>query len=1174
MSNTSVKIILLLILLFSFELNAQELKFKRITVNDGLSQYDVSCVLQDSYGFIWVGTYDGLNRFDGIQVENFYSNLVDKNTLSGNRILSLFEDSFKRIWIGTDGDGLCYYDLRSNKFVRLKNEKSYSRVFNIFELNNGTICASTNGGIVNVAEKKNEIYIDTSNVYLKGISIFHMAFGKNNLIYAASTHGLFEIDNEKVRRIEAVPLQYYRELAMDDVGNLWAAPLKGLFVVQKKDEKFIAEEIEIFKEFEILSIVESKDGKLWIGTATNGLYRFDKDTKEILDHFSVKTENTRAIVGNFISDLMLSKENVLWVGSRGGVSYTDLNQPNIKTLNSTEGKDIYSIFIDDESFYYTTKPNGVYRHSIKNNTVSKISDMTIATAKKVDDKIYISDRGGLYNLNRNNQSIEVIDEELSYVFCISKDELGNLYLGRLEGLSIRNDTINDFIENIYEIARPLKGKWFSASYYDKTNNCLWLGSNSSGLFKLHFSPKGELTDVQEFNRSKKGNYFMPSNFIWCFYKDANNKMWIGSGAGLLYQQEDSEKIEVVTNEEVINKSIFSIMGDKFGDLWLGSSLGLLHYKPKTNFAKKYNYQDGLAASSITDAITVDKDGTIYLGTTNGINYFKPEDFNEDDEKFSTVITQLKIYGNTVNLGDTINGRVILRKDIKETNEITLSYKEKYFELDFASPEYINPTKLKYAYQLYPLNKTWIDINNNIRTINFNGIPVGNYILKIRVANTDGMWNDVPRELKINILSPFWETWWFRSILFLALALFILVFSLIRRRRIKELKTAKEKAEESDRLKSAFLANMSHEIRTPMNGILGFTDLLKNPKLSGEDQKRFIEIIKKSGDRLLDTVNDIIDVSKIEAGQVKVVISDINMNNIIDDLFEFFLPEAKKRNIQLIISNQIPYEHANFKSDKDKLNSIITNLIKNAIKFTSEGCIEISCSIKNSEGKDKLEISVKDTGIGIPKNRQKAIFERFVMGDIEDIDVKQGSGLGLTISKAFVKMLGGEIWLESEEGIGSQFYFTIPYETNKNKIPKKTEEDVDNKLSEQKKLKILIVDDDEFVITYLVSIIEEYSKETLIARTGLEAVEACSKNPDVDIILMDIKLPEINGYEATRQIREFNKQVFIVAQTAYALSGDRDKCFQAGCDDYISKPIKKEVLKTIFDKYLTDKQSKF
>lgn len=243
---------------------------------------------------------------------------------------------------------------------------------------------------------------------------------------------------------------------------------------------------------------------------------------------------------------------------------------------------------------------------------------------------------------------------------------------------------------------------------------------------------------------------------------------------------------------------------------------------------------------------------------------------------------------------------------------------------------------------------------------------------------------------------------------------------------KQLISAKERAEQSDRLKSAFLANMSHEIRTPMNGIMGFAELLKEPNLSGEKQQKYIDIIQKSGTRMLNIINDIVDISKIEAGLMQVDIKDSNINKQIDYIYTFFKPEVEAKGIQFVIKKSLSTNKAIIKTDREKLYAILTNLIKNAIKFTNEGSIELGYYLINSSKPAHLEFYVKDTGIGIPPNRQNVIFERFIQADISNLMAVQGTGLGLAIAKTYVEILGGKIWVESEEGVGSTFYFTIPY----------------------------------------------------------------------------------------------------------------------------------------------------
>jgi PAS domain S-box-containing protein len=382
----------------------------------------------------------------------------------------------------------------------------------------------------------------------------------------------------------------------------------------------------------------------------------------------------------------------------------------------------------------------------------------------------------------------------------------------------------------------------------------------------------------------------------------------------------------------------------------------------------------------------------------------------------------------------------------------------------------------------------------------------------------------------------------------------------------ELIKAKEKAEESDKLKSAFLANMSHEIRTPMNGIMGFASLLKEPDLTGEMQQEYIKIIEKSGMRMLNIINDIVDISKIEAGLMNVDIKDININEKIDFIYIFFKPQVEEKGMKLICKNTLPSDQLIIRSDNEKIYSILTNLVKNAIKYSIEGEIEVGYSKKG----DYLEFYVKDTGIGIPKDRQEAIFERFIQADISDKMALQGAGLGLSISKAYVEMLGGKIWVESEVGKGSVFYFTLPYITGPNKIAveEKVVPSSETELAVPK-LKVLISDDDETSEMLISLTIKDLCKKIIKSDNGNDTIEICRDNPDLDLILMDIQMPGINGYEATRQIRQFNNKVVIIAQTAFALSSDRQKVMDAGCNDYISKPVRKEELFALIKKYFTN-----
>ena len=385
--------------------------------------------------------------------------------------------------------------------------------------------------------------------------------------------------------------------------------------------------------------------------------------------------------------------------------------------------------------------------------------------------------------------------------------------------------------------------------------------------------------------------------------------------------------------------------------------------------------------------------------------------------------------------------------------------------------------------------------------------------------------------------------------------------------------AKQHAEESDRLKSAFLANMSHEIRTPMNGILGFAELLKEPELSGEKQQAYISIIEQSGARMLNIINDIIDISKIEAGLMNLKISDTNINDNIEYLYTFFKPEVEGKGMTLQYKTPLSAQEATIATDREKAYAILTNLVKNAIKYSNEGTIELGYELATGSapalsisGKTMLQFYVKDTGLGIPKEKHKAIFERFIQADISNTKTYQGAGLGLAITKAYVEMLGGKIWVESEEGIGSTFYFTLPYQPVAIKTGITEKSGNANNTNEVRKLKVLIAEDDKISEMLLENTVKAFSNDILKARNGIEALEACRQHPEIDLVLMDIQMPEMTGYEATQKIREFNNDVVIIAQTANGLSADRDKAIEAGCNDYISKPIKKMELLTLVKKY--------
>jgi signal transduction histidine kinase/ActR/RegA family two-component response regulator len=570
----------------------------------------------------------------------------------------------------------------------------------------------------------------------------------------------------------------------------------------------------------------------------------------------------------------------------------------------------------------------------------------------------------------------------------------------------------------------------------------------------------------------------------------------------------------------------------------------------------------------TNAALKLKDGRLLFGGVDGYNVIDPSKIdNVESPPPTVVISSIKIFDREVPPGD---------------GHLKLKYSENSLTFEFAALSFYLNQDNRYAYKMVDIDADWI-YSNDRRFVTYSNLEPGEYIFKVKACNSDGVWNEEGAQMIITITPPWWKTWWFR-IGFLLLVM-MTVLRLIRRntaslrknklilektvdQRTADLRTQKEiaeqqrtRAEQSEKAKHLFLANMSHEIRTPMNAIKGMTEILirRSPK---EDQKEYLDGIKQSSDSLLVIINDILDISKIEAGKVELEQELFSVQELVNNVHTIMQFKAEEKGLMLL--KDIPVDELFINGDATRLRQILINLIGNAIKFTEKGLVTTTVKSEQAGSKVNLHFTVSDTGIGIDKDSMGKIFESFEQAYSNTTRMFGGTGLGLSISKKLVELHGGKIWVESEKGKGSQFHFSIPYAIDENKTVKTTSNVVQtNTANAIKGIRILLVEDNAFNIVVATEELEDAIEgvQVEVAENGLIAVEKM-KSSAFDVILMDIQMPVMNGFDATKAIRNLGTEKAltpIIAMTANVLKDEVDLCYQAGMNDFIGKPFDTEEL---------------
>ena len=1022
--------------------------FDHITRKDGLSNSSISSIVQDKDGFMWFGTQGGLNRYDGKNVKLYEHNPYDKNSLPHRLIQTMFLDYENNIlWIGTY-NGLASFDIYKEEF------KHYPHIPNDkFSLSNEVVTAIT-------TDNNDNVWIGT----LDGLNVLDPDTGEIKH-YSHDADDSFSLSNDTVRSI-----------LKDSKGRIWIGTYHGLNLYnEERDDftRFTPENTENLKSPYIMSLSEDKHGIIWIGNWGEGIVEFDPDQGVFND--SIVTEDNRIYVIN------AKDSGRIWAGTWGGGLYeytTEEKQLNKyvydqNNLGSISHDVVYSIFLDNSDLLWVgTNGNGLNKLNkdkidYRRFAYDPQSEVSLSHGKVssiIED--YQGDLWfGIYDggLNRYNPEKDTMivyqndpkkENSLSndIVTFIYEDSDKNIWVGTNDGLNLYRRETDDFIHFLPDgtANNPSGVIPYSMTEDDKGN--LWIGYYKNGVDKWD----KQIGKFQNYRMDAQDANSISDNLVYSILQDLEGYIWIGTNNGLnRFDPENESFINFFNNSDDINSlsnnTARMLLEDSKGRIWIGTTSGGVNVFDKdTGNFKHYNRNNGLSDNAILSMLE-DEKGDIWVATSYGINIIDPEtnvitliseedglwgmEFNNGHLKtsdggllfgsmhgvylFTSSPNKVNFYKPKIQIVDimVMNDPMKTTKPYYLLEKINLPYNENFLSFEFISIDYHAPSKNQYAYKLTGVDNDWVHIGTR-NYVSYSNLSPGQYEFQVKASNSDGVWNNDPKTLSVIINPPPWRSWWAYLIYITAIASVIYFIKLAL-----DLKIEKEKAEISNKEKTEFLANMSHEIRTPMNSIIGFSKLLKQSPLN-DTQKQYLESVNSSAQSLLGIINDILDLSKIEAGKLELELIESDINEVLNKSVEIIRYPSFEKKLELLLEIQ-PDIPKRLVTDPTRLRQILVNLLGNAVKFTENGEVKLKVNFeKIDEKKGKFMFSISDTGIGISKEQMKRIFSNFSQADVSITRKFGGSGLGLAISNLLVQKLGGKLELKSTPEKGSEFSFSI------------------------------------------------------------------------------------------------------------------------------------------------------